>query len=77
MPTISQLVRKGRKKKERKMSDQFLGEPRRGAALAEVNGAIDALEHLGQVMAAAAKAQEAVAYLDDLQADAAPRQQAA
>ena len=43
-------------KKERKMRDQFLGEPRRGAALAEVNGAIDALEHLGLVMADAAKA---------------------
>lgn len=43
-------------KQERHMRDKFLGEPRRGDALAEVNGAIDALEHLGQVMAAAAKA---------------------
>ena len=43
-------------KQERKFRDKFLAEPRRGAALAEVNGAIDALEHLGLVMADAAKA---------------------
>lgn len=42
-------------KKERTMRDKHLGEPRRGAALAEVDGAISALESLGLVLADAAK----------------------
>lgn len=42
-------------KKERGMRDKHLGEPRRGQALAEVDGAISALEALGLVLAEAAK----------------------
>lgn len=43
-------------KKERTMRDKHLGEPRRSQALAEVDGAISALESLGVVLADAAKA---------------------
>lgn len=43
-------------KKERGMRDRFLGEPRRSQSLAEVDGAISALESLGLVLADAAKA---------------------
>lgn len=43
-------------KKERGMRDKHLGEPRRSQALAEVDGAISALESLGLVLADAAKA---------------------
>lgn len=43
-------------KKERTMRDKHLGEPRRTQALAEVDGAIGALESLGLVLADAAKA---------------------